>query len=65
MKKSVGVVLGLLMMLSLAVAPAFADNHCEGGRCPFKNKMSTIRERCDKKENARAAKVLEKAGFFL
>lgn len=67
MKKSVGVVLGLLMMLSLAAAPAFADNHCEGGRCPFKNKMGCDQGKdCDKKgECPIAAKVLKKAGFFL
>lgn len=67
MKKSVGLLLGLLMMLTLAGAPAFADKHCEGGRCPFSDKKDCGQDKdCDKKgECPIAAKVLKKADFFL
>lgn len=66
MKKSIGFLLGLLMMLSLAGAPAFADNHCEGGRCAFDKKDCGKEKDCDGEgECPIAAKLMKKAKFFL
>lgn len=62
-----GFLLGLLMMLSLAGAPAFADKHCEGGRCPFSDKKECAKEKecAGEGECPIAGKVMKKAHFFL
>lgn len=65
MKKTMGFLMGVLMLLSFAGVPAFADHDCKGGRCPMKE-MSCPHGKCeDKGECPIAAKLMKKAGFFL
>ena len=67
MKKSIGFLLGLLMMFTLAGTPVCADHDCSGGRCSFHDKQG-----CDKGDDCEgegecpiAAKIMKKSKFFL